>query len=775
MKFLLFLFFFFFSTFAFANKYYFSSVNGNASDSYTTSSQASPWATAAKLETLLTSSNTTSDTIYIERSSSFFVSDGININRSNLKILPFGEGARPIIHSLVNLTSWTTVSGKPNVWVTTSALSGNPDWLRLVTKNGVPVAMGRWPDIDSANAGYREYFNPTGSTSSRIVQDPDLNIAARPQDLLTAQIVIRTNDTNIDTGRISSITTAGAITFTGGDKAPTNADKDAQGNFTSNGWGYFFRAALSTLTKQDEWYYDRSTDKLYYYSTFNPVAANIQFSAADVLLKFTAAKNIYIEGIEFWGAHSNVSQAFGTTNNVYLNNCGFYNAGRNGVLLIDEATRNFRVENSNIRNCWNNGLTSYYQNIDSVIIRYCTIENIGTAPGMGVNNNSNYCGISFRGGDYIKAPSNGAGMPHLNLSHNYLDSIGQHGIAFVADGTSRIDSNTINYYSMWLTDAGGIYTSPPNFDSVFDYGGTRSVSYNFISNAANTGRLGTKNPDDTWGKVNAIYLDGGSNQLDLIGNVMENFALTGIYCNECFDTRIMNNVAVGNGYAVRFEEHNTKVPRQRKDFFHLYELDNITFKNNTLISKQSATTGSFIYMPYLYSQTRTVDSIKGRMDAGAANWDNNKYYWLASPTGFSTANSNTTTTAYYNTITLPLSQDATPTQTSKKVSLATWRSTWGVDANSSLGTVAVTNPGTDFKLISNPTDQPITVNLGNRVWQRTSGEAAANNLVYNTNEVVVLPYQSASLVAIPGTVITGGTSNPIRIKRNRFKVLNIIP
>src|SRR5690348_14980315 len=180
-----------------AATYYFSSSGGN--DSFTSSqaqNPATPWRTLAMLNAWLLKMQP-GDKALLKRGDVFY--GGITITRSGTASAPitlgaYGTGADPRISGFVKVSRWTSLG--QGIYESDELPTGSS--VNMLTINGVEHAMGRSPNADAPNAGYKLFQSHTANsiTDKDAVYDPGW---------VGAEVVIRTTHASLDRGIISAV------------------------------------------------------------------------------------------------------------------------------------------------------------------------------------------------------------------------------------------------------------------------------------------------------------------------------------------------------------------------------------------------------------------------------------------------------------------------------------------------------------------------------------------------------------------------------------------
>ena len=242
------------------NKYYISPA-GNNSNSGT--SAAAPWQTITRHNSAVIASG---DSVLFQSGQTF---PGTVAAKQGVKYGVYGGTAPAVISAFATAASWQLHS--PGIY--RCQATGAPTTLNLVTVNGRPAEMGRYPNSDSANGGYLNYESFNGSTSIT-----DNQLPAAP-NWTGARVVVRKNEWSLDRCRITGHTGT-TINFA----TPTsNINGIGADVWTGKaGYGYFITDDIRTLNKLHEWYYNPADGYLYmFFGNNNPAGYVVKYSTAD--------------------------------------------------------------------------------------------------------------------------------------------------------------------------------------------------------------------------------------------------------------------------------------------------------------------------------------------------------------------------------------------------------------------------------------------------------------------------------------------------------------
>ena len=516
--------FFLCGQYAQANDYYISSSTGN--DSYTSTqaqNQATPWKSIAKLNSFF-NSIAPGDNIYFKRGDTFYGSIVVNRSGTNgnlITISAYGSGNKPVISGLITLSSWSAVGGG----IYQSYAPAVKNTVNLVSMNGKPVGVGRYPNADAAAGGFLTYESSSGSTSIT-----DNQLPGSP-NWTGAEVVIRKQHYTLEKclitgqsgGVISYVKTASIDPLNNSIPAPVSG---------TNGFGYFIQRDVRTLDETGEWFFNTSTKNMeMYFGSNNPSSYNIQVSAVDTLINIGSSNYINVNNISFEGG--NVAAIYAAyAGNLTVQSCDMNSMGGKGILFFD--CPNVLIDGVTTNNvlCGSIDVTSRTEG--NATVSNCIIKNNGMIPGMG----------SFWDDNDYKSISVSVSSGAL-IENNSIDSSGFVGIQFQGSNVT-VQHNFINYYDIVKDDGGGIYTYQAGTDAA---PGTiytnRVVKENIVMNG-----IGASAGTNTGIDVDGIFLDGRVTNVDILNNTVANIGVNGIYTNNSINVNIRGNTSFNNGSAI---------------------------------------------------------------------------------------------------------------------------------------------------------------------------------------------------------------------------------
>lgn len=524
-----------------ATDYYFSTAGSDARTPSEASNPATPWKTIGKLNAFM-SSLKPGDRVLFKRGETFY--GRIRITSSGTTSAPitygaYGTGDKPVLTGSATLTNWVN-KGNGTYEVVNSNF---PTTINMVTMNGLPKAMGRWPN---ANAPLKGYMIAESAASGTIT---DYELSSSPS-WVGAELVIRTSHWTLDRFKVNTHS-GNKLTFT----------QNAGTYIPRAKYGYFVQNHLRTLDQLGEWAYDKATKKLTMFFGSNlPSDFKVKASIEEEVIDVYDADNVVFDNLTLEGGNENAIRIY-SSNNAVVKNCDLNNSGIDA--LAASIANNLQAYNNTIVNSHNSGV-NLIGSTDRCIIRNNTIVASGLLAGMGPSGSNNSNGVKATG-------------TYNTIEYNTIDSSGYCGIQFRGD-YNAIKNNHIRYFALVKDDAGGIYMTAR--------AGAQEQGRKIWNNIIEDG-IGAKEGTNTSvvQQVSGIYLDNHVAGVDLVGNSITRCGKVGIYIHNNTNINIERNTCFDNKAQVMLVHDDSNMPQLR----------NIRMKNNIFVSKDSKQTVSFFY------------------------------------------------------------------------------------------------------------------------------------------------------------------------------------
>ncbi|MBL7981514.1 MAG: right-handed parallel beta-helix repeat-containing protein [Flavobacteriales bacterium] len=384
---------------------YYVSPSGNDSNNGT--SQATPWRTIARVNTLGAGINA-GDQVLFQRGGTYRGRLNVNDNgttTSRIVYGAYGTGAAPVISGSLAVTNWVQFSG--NIW---RAQVGQK--VHQVYFNDQMQTQARFP-----NTGWLR----TDVANSTSTTDSDLNQASGYWVGATA--VIRTTNWSYDTAYVTAFN-SGVLTHT----ATGN-------NLGSQQWGYFLRNKLALLDAAGEWYYEPSSGFLYFWcpANANPNTQLVEAAVTDFGIYFGWQRNNVLVTDLAFKHQVDASIRMSGTFNVEVMNCTITDTQR--AIYSTGSDQNFH-HNTFARTFH----TAVYLLDNNSQFNNNVLTDIALHPGLGENN-----------WGYFALRTNGTGMV---IRDNRVEHVGYIAMALAAN--ALVEGNVVRYGLQILNDGGGI-------------------------------------------------------------------------------------------------------------------------------------------------------------------------------------------------------------------------------------------------------------------------------------------------------------------------------
>ncbi|MGH2563259.1 MAG: hypothetical protein ACRDE5_02020, partial [Ginsengibacter sp.] len=166
----------------------------------------------------------------------------------------------------------------------------------------------------------------------------------------------------------------------------------------------------------------------------------------------------------------------------------------------------------------------FIRDCSNTIIRGNMIKRCGIIDGTGPSGNSKTEGLALGGNNNI-------------IEYNVIDSIGYIGLYFSGDDV-LVKNNVISNFTMSKDDGGGIYViSGKKPRKPFK---NRKIIGNIVMNGIGNG-AGTSR--SKFRSAIGIYMDDGTNHVDILDNIVGNCAEIGIFLHDASFINVQNNLS----------------------------------------------------------------------------------------------------------------------------------------------------------------------------------------------------------------------------------------
>lgn len=518
-----------------ANTYYFSSISGNDSRSFTEAQNPStPWKTIEKLNAVFNALKP-GDFVLFKSDDIFYGSLFITqsgTSGSPITVGSYGSGAKPIISGFISLANWASAGG--NIYQSTSSSFNTT--INTVLVNGIPQQMGRYPNSDAANKGYLTIQTTNGSNQLSGDQLSSSNWTG-------GEVVIRKAHWVIDRNRITS---QSGNTITYNSESP---------NATAARFGYFIQNHLKTLDQQGEWFFNPGEKKLSIFLSNKPAAYNIKASTVNTLVSINNQSNIAFNNISFQGANDNTFQ-INDGRQISISNCEILYTGNTAVNALGSA--NLTVQNSTIYYTNNNAFN--LPGCSNVTINNNKIKCSGIFAGMGKGDSGSYDAVLMDGDNHT-------------VEFNEIDSTGYNPITF-RGSKNTIRNNFVTNFNFTKDDGGGIYSWNNIPNAPANYG--TKISGNIVLNGVGAD-AGT--PDAGYKAANGIYMDDNTSNVEITDNTVANCGLYGVYLHNAHEITLSRNTVYNNRSQMVMSEDGYAANSS---------IRNISMNNNIFFSKENS-------------------------------------------------------------------------------------------------------------------------------------------------------------------------------------------
>ena len=530
-----------------AADYYFSSVSGDDSRTETQARNPNtPWKSIEKLNEIFRTLKP-GDAVYFKRGEVFYGT--VNINKSGaagnpIKIGAYGEGAKPVITSLVALNGWKSVAGGRFE----AKVPQNISNINILLMNNSMLELGRYPNADAENEGYLTIDAVSGNN---MISGKGVSGSASWKG---GDVVIKKNQWVIDVQKIKSHS-GSSLGFENGSTYPPR-----------QGWGFFIQNHLQTVDRAGEWYFDPSSKKMYVHmGGKQPSSYKFEATTLDHLLTKTyGASYIQIDNIHFKGSNSDAIYIAGGKN-ISFRHIDIENAGGDGIKSL--SVIKFVFENSKVTNTYNNGISLNYGN-ESATIRHNVVENVGNIAGRNANSDGNGIGILAKSDDTV-------------IEKNVVRNTGYSGIHF-GGNNSVVRNNFVENFVLIKGDGGGVYSFDGASSSKFK---NRKIVDNIIVNARGSWGGVPKAGVNFKPLAEGIFLDDNSSGIEIAGNTVAHATNNTLKMSNVSDIIVRDNtffdgsslVTIGNNDLGR----DTRGVKMHDNIFFSKYADQSSYRINT--------------------------------------------------------------------------------------------------------------------------------------------------------------------------------------------------
>lgn len=389
-----------------------------------------------------------------------------------------------------------------------------------------------------------------------------------------------------------------------------------------NGNGYFIQNHLAALDQEGEWCFDAATNRLYmHFGTGTPAGRTVKAATVSQLVPLNSTANVTFNNIDFEGGNTGIQN--NGTGNITFNNCNFR---FQGTAIYGNDCTNLTMNGGSISDCGSNAF-NVESNATGTTVNGVTIKRTGIIPGLNESGDGRGSAINIGGNN-------------TTVVNCTIIKTGFNGVSF--DGNNvLVEKNFIDSFNLGKDDGGGVYTFALN-------GATRSnriIRNNIILHAIGAYEGGAYN-GELYGQSAPIYLDGYANNVLVLNNTCAFGSWMGIFENGNSFNTIIGNRTFDFPYGIAITQTATSG---------FGAVRNLVMKGNICVARTST------QLPLLVTIIFANDN----------------------PTSFGIIDSNTYARPIDDNLTIQVNRGSYPGATGvTNMSLATWKSTSGVDASS---------------------------------------------------------------------------------------------
>lgn len=502
----------------------------------------------------------------------------IAASADSITIGAYGTGEKPKLKGSKVITGWTKRS-TTNVYVAKPGVA-----VTQLFVNGVKQTEARYP-----NSGY-DYIETVNTTSSFTSNELNASI-----NYAGAKWIGRTNPYAMPTVNVSS-SSSKTITLA---EAPF-------GDLTATTEGFILVGKFELLDEAGEWFYNTSTDSLYFWAdgSVDPDELTVTASVQNYGFSLgSGASYLTVKDLDFseYGRYAIYAGTGGASNNT-IQSCDFDDNNYAAIFFTRAGNSANIIKNNTVKNSTQMGIELFVTNsliegnqVDSIAL----FANLG---GTGIGNWYKGSGI------YTEGAGN-------TVQYNDVENVGYNGIHFYYPST--IQYNYVHNCNLTKDDGGGIYTSSPDVYPAAAQNNGSIVRYNIID-----GSWGTAQGFTTYGYTlgEGIYLDESSGGISVYGNSVGNVTSGAYYAHKGYDHLIRDNVSFRARYGLMLKHKGYNIIA-RKNKLYGFSRDYNDKQSEQMVWKFGTTTRPTIdsntYVQHYKSADIFMDSIS---TYSFANW-----------------------------------------------------------------------------------------------------------------------------------------------------------
>ncbi|TLV03717.1 right-handed parallel beta-helix repeat-containing protein [Dyadobacter luticola] len=414
-----------------------------------------------------------------------------------------------------------------------------------------------------------------------------------------------------------------------------------------DGNGYFIQAHIKTLTDLGDWYYDKANKRLYmHFGSGSPDGHNIKVSTVATLAQMDNKSQVVFNNIDFEGANRNAI-TMNNNDGITFIDCNFSKSF--GALFGDNGVRKLTFQGGSMTDILSSAIF-IPSNASGITVDNVRITDTGIIPGAGGSGGAQQVGVWLAG-------------DNLTVRNSIFKNIGFHAIALHGDHT-LVEQNLIDRYGVTKDDCGGVYE--------FQFANVTSTDKIIRKNIILNG-IGEPTGAPAWeqyGQASAIYLDVAVNNVQVSDNVLAHGNWGGLMLiGAGVNNKLTNNLVYDFSKGLLIYS------------FESLKIRNTTVTGNTFIAKTAKQYPCYLQM-----------------------------YASDDPSQYGTFNNNVYARPIDDNNSIGVNKEYSGGSGLTILSLATWKSNFGQDGNSSKSLVAAEQESS-FRFDYNYANDEVTLPL----------------------------------------------------------------
>lgn len=368
-------------------------------------------------------------TVHLKRGGVYVGQINVDADATNVNIVAdpeLSDAPKPVLYGSIEATTWHGTG--PVYWteLPTGATA------RYVYKDGELQPLARYP-----NTGWMK----NGVYTPGLIEPHSTTPLPSGLVIDGAELVIRSYNWQYELEPVVTRDAQDRIQLLGNVQLELNNDGE-----NTYDWGFFMQGTAPLADVPGEWYFDNTTDRVYFYNGANP-PQDVRISIHDYGVNIpggpTGSWGINVRNIQFMHqmeAGIGLRGSQGGVWDVEVTDCifsGMYRGINDGNTVVTLGGSEF--SNNTFLNCFDGAIRSYAGG--TTTIRNNALLDIGLVPGLGMSGFGGHIGIRATGENLI-------------LDQNTLINIGYAGIS--VEGRASITHNTVHRSLAILNDGGAI-------------------------------------------------------------------------------------------------------------------------------------------------------------------------------------------------------------------------------------------------------------------------------------------------------------------------------